>query len=226
MRPQPQRPAQLMQTQLTRSKHSPAQHMQNELPPTLPSLSLSPLPTPRLFSRSRSVNRIGSSPSSLPMHQRTHSESNESRQPLLGITLCAETKPSPTTDHQIKTISKPLSSIKTINGKNICNPYLFWGAPMVTTSVRLAGNHTRELWRFLQEASHADILLAELAHSSLKEMSCFCSGMVPIYVHPSFYRTLKLKSVEFPGTAELLLNSVPVPCVRLSASSPRRISAP
>ena len=29
-------------------------------------------------------------------------------------------------------------------------------------------------------------------------------------------------SEKFPGTAELLLNSVPVPCVRPSASSPRR----
>ena len=33
-------------------------------------------------------------------------------------------------------------------------------------------------------------------------------------------------SGEFPETAELLLNSVPAPCVRPSASSPRRISGP
>ena len=99
----------------------------------------------------------------------------------------------PTTDHQMKKILKPLSSIKTINGKNICNPYLFRGAPMVTTFVCMAGNRTRELWRFLLETSHANIRLAELEHPSLKKMSSFCSGRNPIYVHPSFYRALKLK---------------------------------
>ena len=42
IQPQPQRPAQLMQLHLTHPKHSPAQHMQNELSlsPTLLSLSL------------------------------------------------------------------------------------------------------------------------------------------------------------------------------------------
>ena len=153
---------------------------------------ISLLATHKLFSRSRSVNRIGSSPSS-SMHQRTHSESNEHRQPLLGMILCAETTPSPTTNHQIKTILKPLSSIKTINGKNICNPYWFRGAPIGTTFVRMASNRTRELWHFLQEASHADLRVAELEHPSLIKMSSFCSGRVPIYVHPSFYRALKLK---------------------------------
>ena len=33
-------------------------------------------------------------------------------------------------------------------------------------------------------------------------------------------------SEEFSGIAELLLNSVPVPCVTPSASSPQRISGP
>ena len=44
---------------------------------------------------------------------------------------------------------------------------------MVTTFVRMAGNRTREQWHFLQEASHADILLAELEHSSLKKCLLF-----------------------------------------------------
>ena len=32
-----------------------------------------------------------------------------------------------------------------------------------------------------------------MEHASLKKMLSYSSGRVPIYVHPSFYRTLKLK---------------------------------
>ena len=38
----------------------------------------------------------------------------------------------------------------------------------------------------------ADIRLAELEHPSLNKMLTFCVGRVPIYVHPCFYRPLKL----------------------------------
>ena len=124
-----QRPAQI-QNQPQRSAqiiHSPAQHMQKEtpLPPILPSLS--PITTPKIFSRSRSVNRIGLSPSSSPIHTRTHSETNQFRNPLIGITLCTEPDTSKISDHQLKTILKPLSSFRYINEKNISNPYLFRG---------------------------------------------------------------------------------------------------
>ena len=181
----PQRPAHI--------PHSPAQHTPKEslLLPTLPSLS--PITTPKIFSRSRSVNRIGPSPSSSPTHTRTHSETNQIRKPLIGIPLCKEPDPSKITDHQLKTLLKPLFSLKSINEKNISNPYLFRDAAKVTTFVRTAGNRTRELWRFIQEASCADLRLAELDHSSLKKMLPFCSGRVPILVHPSFYRSLKLR---------------------------------
>ena len=64
---------------------------------------------------------------------------------------------------------------------------------MVTTCVRSAGNRTKELWRFIKEASQTDIRLAELEHSSLNKMLPQCTGRVPIYVHPSFYRSLKLR---------------------------------
>ena len=173
--------------------HSPPQHTPKESPllPTLPSLS--PITTPKIFSRSRSVNRIGPSPSSSPTHTRTHSETNQIRKPLIGITLCTELDPSKITDHQLKTILKPLFSFKSINEKSISNPYLFRDAAKVSTFVRAAGTRTRELWRFIQEASCADLRLAELEHSSLKKMLPFCSGRVPILVHPSFYRSLKLR---------------------------------
>ena len=181
----PQRPAQIL--------HSPAQHIQKE-PPLLPILpSLSPITTPKMFSRSRSVNRIGQSPSPSPTQTRTHSVTNEVRKPLIEITLCSEPDPSKITDHQLKTILKPLFSFKSINEKSIANPYLFRDAAKVTTFVRAAGTRTRELWRFIQEASCANLRLAELEHPSLKKMLPFCSGRVPILVHPSFYRSLKLR---------------------------------
>ena len=75
---------------------------------------------------------------------------------------------------------------------------------MVTTFVRsagnrtkevvtMAGNRTKELWRFIDEASRADMRLAEMEHYSLNDISTKCTGRVPNYVHPSFYRSLKLR---------------------------------
>ena len=197
-------------------------------PPTNSSCSLSPITTPKMFSRSRSVNRIGQSPS--PTQRRTHSATNEVRKPLIEITLCSEPDPSKITDHQLKTILKPLFSFKSINEKSISNPYLFRDAAKVTTFVRAAGTRTRELWRFIQKASCADLRLAELEHSSLKKMLPFCSGRVPILVHPSFCRSLKLRyPMDVGGITrddrvgtELGTGS----CVRPLASSPRRISGP
>ena len=66
---------------------------------------------------------------------------------------------------------------------------------MVTTFVRSAGGRTKELWQFIEEASRADMRLAEMGHDSLNEISAKCTGRVPIYVHPTFYRSLKL---QFP----------------------------
>ena len=64
---------------------------------------------------------------------------------------------------------------------------------MVTTFVRSAGNWTKELWRFIEEASRADMRLAEMEHYSLNDISTKCTGRIPIYVHPSSYRSLKLR---------------------------------
>ena len=63
---------------------------------------------------------------------------------------------------------------------------------MVTTFVRSAGTRTRELWGFIEESSRTDIRLAELEHPSLNKMLHQCTGRVSIYVHPTFYRSLKM----------------------------------
>ena len=64
---------------------------------------------------------------------------------------------------------------------------------MVTTFVRSAGNRTKELRRFIEEASRTDISLADMEHLSLNVISTKCTDRVPIYVHPCFYRSLKLR---------------------------------
>ena len=66
---------------------------------------------------------------------------------------------------------------------------------MVTTFVRLAGDRTRGIWKFLNTVCQIDlgIKLAELEHSSLKKWLPFCSRRVPILVDPSFFRSLKMR---------------------------------
>ena len=66
---------------------------------------------------------------------------------------------------------------------------------MVTTFVRSAGDRTRGVWKFLNTACQTDLgmKLAELEHPSLKKCLPFCSGRVPILVHPSFYRSVKVR---------------------------------
>ena len=66
---------------------------------------------------------------------------------------------------------------------------------MVTTFVRSAGDCTRAVWKFLSKVFQTDtgMKLAELEHSSIKKCILYCSGRVPIFVHPSLYRSLKLR---------------------------------
>ena len=64
---------------------------------------------------------------------------------------------------------------------------------MATTFVRSPGNRTKELWQFIEEASRTDIALAEMGYSSHKDLSSKCTGKVPIYVYPCFYRSLQLR---------------------------------
>ena len=67
-----------------------------------------------------------------------------------------------------------------------------------------------------EEASRADIRLAELEQPELKKMLSFCSGRVPIYVHPCFYRSLKLK---YPSRFSAILLTSP------TLERPKRLAA-
>ena len=98
-------------------------------------------------------------------------------------------------DFQLRKALKPLARLETINNLKVSNPANFRSAAMVTTFVRSAGDRTKGVWKYLSTVCQTDtgIKLAELEHSSLKKCLTYCSGRVPILVHPSLYRALKLK---------------------------------
>ena len=98
-------------------------------------------------------------------------------------------------DFQLRKALKPLLSLEKVKNLNVSNPANFWSAAMVTTFVRSAGDRTKGVWKFLSTVCQTDtgIKLVELEHSSLKKCIPFCSGRVPILVHASLYRSLKLK---------------------------------
>ena len=66
---------------------------------------------------------------------------------------------------------------------------------MVTTFICTAGDRTKGVWQFLDTVRQTDVgvNLAELEHPSLKRCLPYCAGRVPILVHPSFYRPLKVR---------------------------------
>ena len=191
-----ERPAQIIPPP-QKPQNTPAHFSDFPLSPKSPSLS--PVKTPRQLVRSHSLTResptkeavTSSSPSSPSTHQKPRS--NESRRAFTAYHYCQDILESQNMDHILKKTLKPLSSLKSINGKDITNPYLFKNAAMVTTFVRSAGPRTKELWHFLEGASRPDVMLADLRHQSFKKLLHFCSGRAPILVHPSFYRSLRLR---------------------------------
>ena len=186
--PPPQRPAQIIPA----PQHTPENPTKLPLSPTPPTLS--PISTPKLLSRSHSARRDPQpSPSTSGTVRRSRSASRDVQQALNFFCFCQDILESPSLDRQIKSLLKPLRDLKKINQKDITNPYLFEGAAMVTTFVRSAGGRTKELWQFIEEANRGDMRLAEMGHDSLNEISSKCTGRVPIYVHPTFYRSLKLR---------------------------------
>ena len=188
-----ERPAQIIPPP-QKHQNTPAHPSDFPLSPKSPSLS--PITTHKLLTRAHSVTResptaAASSPTELK--PRSRSASNEVRRAFTAFHFCQDILEPQNMDHILKQSLKPLSSLRTIDGKDITNPYLFKNAAMVTTFVRSAGPRTKELWHFLEGASRADAMLADLRHQSLKKLLPFCSGRVPILVHPSFYRYLKLR---------------------------------
>ena len=96
-------------------------------------------------------------------------------------------------DFQLRKALKPLLSFEKVNNANVSNPSNFRSAAMVTTFVRSAGDRTKGVWKFLSTVCQTVMKLAELEHSSVKKCIPYGSGRVPILVHPSLYRSLKLR---------------------------------
>ena len=183
----PERPAQLIPLP-QQSKSTPT----DDFPLSPQSPSLSPITTPKLITRSHSVTRA-STPSPSATKQRSQSVSSEMRRATNAFYFCEDILEPQHLDHVLKKALKPLLALKTIEKKDITNPYNFQNVPMLTTFVRAAGNRTKELWLFIEEASRADVMLADTTNAMLQKMLPYCAGRVPILVHPSFYRSLKLR---------------------------------
>ena len=149
-------------------QNTPAHLSDFPLSPKSPSLS--PITTPKLLTRAHSVTResptAASSSSTTEPKPRSRSASNEFRRAFTAFHFCQYILEPQNMEHILKQSLKPLSSLKTIDGKDITNPYFFKNAAMVTTFVRSAGNRTKDLWHFLEGASRADVMLADLRHQS------------------------------------------------------------
>ena len=104
--------------------------------------------------------------------------------------LCS-VEPEAVGNFQLRRALKLLLSLDKIKDLNVSNPANFRSAAMVTTFFRSAGDRTKGVWKFLSTVCQTDtgMKLAELEHSSLKKCITFCSGRV----HPSLYRSLKLR---------------------------------
>ena len=189
--PNQQRPAQLIPLP-QKPKTTPIIPTEIPLPP-----SLSPIKTPKMLTRSYSATRLSPSPqtpsTSTATVQKPRARSTEARRAINSYYFCEDIMENSHIDHTLKQSLKPLRSLKKIDTKDITKPHLFKDAPKLTTFVRLAGNRTKELWNFIDEASRADVMLVDTKSPMLKKMLPFCAGRVPILVHPSFYRSLKLR---------------------------------
>ena len=51
---------------------------------------------------------------------------------------------------------------------------------------QFARSNTKDVWHLIEKANRANIRLAEIEHLSFKKVLSYCSGWVPIYVHPFF----------------------------------------
>ena len=167
-----ERPAQIIPPP-QKQKITPVNPTEIPLPPHFPQSQ------PRkFFTRSHSVTRLSPDPqtastSSTGQKPRARLVSTEARRAMAAFFFCEDILENPNHDHILKNSLKPLRSIKNIDNKDIINPYIFKDAPMLTTFVRLAGNRTEVLWNFIDEASRADVMLANTKKAMLKKWSLF-----------------------------------------------------
>ena len=156
--------------------------------PSLPSLS------PTDFSSQELFPAIISPKTKPQTEKRKHTQELTIGQMQRAAALCSAELEA-VGDFQLRKALKPLAALEKIKDLKVSNPANFRSAAMVTTFVRSAGDRTKGVWKYLSTVCQTDtgIKLAELEHSSLKKCITYCAGRVPILVHPSLYRALKLK---------------------------------
>lgn len=94
---------------------------------------------------------------------------------------------------QRKALSGLLFQMNEVDGKSTEDPRNFPKAPGVITCVRDTGAYLR-VWSHLFEAKEAfpNIRMFDMEDPSIRRLRQFCAGRVPVLIHPSLYRAIKL----------------------------------
>jgi len=115
---------------------------------------------------------------------------------LEGVNCCEvwHAEPQNELSHAQRKKLKPLEDLEMVDGKRVDRPELFRSVPLVTTFIREAEGRATGVWALVKAAELAfpGTRMADREHSSLEQLKGFCAGRVPVYVHPSLYRALKI----------------------------------
>ena len=105
--------------------------------------------------------KLAAAESTLKLSRRQARAANRANQDLTSeqcrkaVALCT-VEPESVADYQLWKLLKPLLDLEKINKKRICNPVNFRSSPMVTTFVRLAGDRSKGVWKFLDTVCQTD----------------------------------------------------------------------
>ena len=152
-----------MPPQPSHSKHSPSQHLNFKAPLSpFPSQAVLPIP----IRKSTPTVNISMFYTKQVSHKRRPTRTHRNHSVYKKIE-------SPISDHQLKTTLKPLSTLKMIdNHKNVSNPYLFRGAPIVTTIVRSISSRTNSLKKPVERRAELNTpRIAELNTPRIAELN-------------------------------------------------------
>ena len=95
----------------------------------------------------------------------------------------------------------PLKKFKEIDGKDVEQPQLFPRSRMVVSFVRTRDAVCRPIWDIIGSANYAipGTRLVNHSKDEFRKINRECQGRTAIYLHPSFYRVLKLAYPSMVG---------------------------
>ena len=191
-------------TDTTKSQNTPVPTTSSQptiphTPKTLPGSTITPL-RPHSIERSVAKNLKTPSPPrcrSVSPQRQSHTPSRSRKKHLFPENLCRvdHAQVNKTLTHQQKKMLGPLLKFDSVKGVDVENPLNFRDAPSVTTFVRSAEGRATGVWRMVEAAEVAfpGVRLAEREHPQLKKLAQACHGRAPVFMHPSFYRAIKLR---------------------------------